>query len=130
MSVRATLRRCDCEDDVLGFFVNLRDCTDTVTEQQLLHQTTHDDLTQLPNRSHLLARAARMFAAIARRPLARYCLLTWTGSRSLTIRWVTALVMWCSNKRALGFAPALAKDELSTLLKQTDFSALIAPEIA
>ncbi|MEC8808798.1 MAG: GGDEF domain-containing protein, partial [Pseudomonadota bacterium] len=56
MSVRATLRRCDREDDVLGFFVNLRDCTDTVTaQQQLLHQTTHDDLTQLPNRSHLLA---------------------------------------------------------------------------
>ena len=25
MSVRATLRRCDREDDVLGFFVNLRD---------------------------------------------------------------------------------------------------------
>ena len=56
MSVRATLRRCDREDDVLGFFVNLRDCTYTVTaQQQLLHQTTHDDLTQLPNRSHLLA---------------------------------------------------------------------------
>ena len=36
----------------------------------------------------------------------------------------------CNALQGFLLAPALAKDELSTLLKQTDFSALIAPEIA
>jgi diguanylate cyclase (GGDEF)-like protein len=57
MWLRATLRRHQREGGQgVGYFLSLRDLSAIKTaQQQLLYQTTHDELTKLPNRAYLLS---------------------------------------------------------------------------
>lgn len=57
MWLRATLRRHQRDDGHgVGYFLSLRDLSAIkAAQQQLLYQTTHDELTKLPNRAYLLS---------------------------------------------------------------------------
>ena len=56
VAVRAMLQPCERDGRLLGYFVTLKNLAKIKdVQQQLLYQATHDELTRLPNRAHLLA---------------------------------------------------------------------------
>ena len=56
VAVRAMLQPCERDGRLLGYFVTLKNLAEIKdAQQQLLYQATHDELTRLPNRAHLLA---------------------------------------------------------------------------